>query len=168
MNIKEECKRLWNWLYGKKDEVGEMDHRDVFMGHIVSELLLTSTHNDFAFVQLYQLKPIHPVDNRENTIKATQERAKKIVQYKDRLLRSQKMTKEDLAEILPSATYIRAIQDTDGSYATFEGNGRIAALKQVFSPEDNLEIEVDVYHPKKIKRTQKKLAKLRKMYGMKG
>ncbi len=166
MKIKNEVERLWNWIWGKRNEVKDLDHRDVFMGHIVLEILQTSTKNEFQLIPLYNLLPIHPVNNRESTIQATKERAQKVEHYKAKILEKKKMTKEDLAEVLPSATFIRAIEDKDGTYATFEGNGRIAALKSVFRPQDEIEIEVDVYYPKKIKRSQKKLKKLRKMYNL--
>jgi len=164
MNIKNECRRLWNWIWGKRHEAKDLDHRDVFMGHIVLEILQTSKKNAFVSIPLFQLKPIHPTNNRATTVKATRERAEKIKAYKADLLNVKMISKERLAELMPSATYIRAIKDADESYATFEGNGRVAALKEVFTPEDDIQIEVDVYYPKKLKRSQKKIKKLRKMY----
>lgn len=166
MIILDEVKRISHWLWSKRSEVAQMDYRDAFMAHLVLEIIQTSVNNDFNYASLYELHPIHPVDNRENTIKATNERAKKIQKSAERLLGEQKVSKESLAQVLPSTTYIRAIPDGNNGYYTFEGNGRVAALKQVFIPEDNISIELDVYHPKKLKQSQRKVRKLRKMFGM--
>lgn len=153
--ISNEIKRLWEWLYGKRTEVAQMDHRDAYMGKIVLEILQTSTENKFQYIPLYNLKPIHPVDNRENTIKATQERASKVSEYKEKILKTKKVSKELISEILPSATYIRAIPADDEYFYSIEGNGRIAAFLKNFSKDDNISLEVDVYYPKKLKSSQK-------------
>lgn len=164
MNIINEIKRLWNWFYEKRSEVAQMDHKDAFMGKIVFEILQTSTKNEFIFIPLHSLIAIHPVDNRENTIKATKKRAKKVAQYKKELLKTKKISKEKIAEILPSATYIRAIPAPHGNYYSIEGNGRIAAFLQNFDKQDNIKLEIDVYYPKNLEKSQTDIQKLRKMY----
>jgi len=162
----EEISRLWNWLWGKKDEVTQMDYRDAYMAHLVLDILQTSQRNEFVMVPLNKIFPIHPTDNRENTIQATNKRAEIIEEYKPELLKMKRLSKERLAELMPSATYMRAISKNAHEYYSFEGNGRIAALKQVFSDHDGIEIEMDIYHPKNIKRSRKKIRKLRKLHGM--
>lgn len=162
----EEIKRLFNWLWAKRSEAAQLDYRDAFMGHLVLEIMQTSIKNEFKLIKLHESRAIHPTDNRENTIKATNERAELIREQKETLLQNPMFSKEVIAELMPSATYIRAIEDGKGGYFTFEGNGRVAALKQVFDPQDEVEIEVDLYHPKKLKRSQKKIRKLRKMHRM--
>lgn len=76
------------------------------------------------------------------------------------------MSKELLAELLPSLTYVRVIHANDDRFYCFEGNGRIAALKSVFTPQDNLLVEVEVFFPKNARRSIKKIQKLRKLHKM--
>jgi hypothetical protein len=165
--IGQELSRLWDWLWSKRSEVAEMDHRDAYMAHVVLEILQTSSSNEFMFVPLYQTIPIHPTHNRENTVEAVNKRAKAISERKQEILKKGRISKELLSELMPSATYIRAIESGDGGYFTFEGNGRVAALKQVFSPHDKIQIELNIFYPKKVKKSQQKIIKLRRMHSMK-
>ena len=160
-----EVQRVCRWLYSKRSELAQVQYRDFLMAHIIFEILRTSTRQEFKFITLYHLNPIHPVNNRENTIRFTQERVKNVLKHKNSLLKKREISKEDMIEILPSANYVRAIQSKKGSYYTFEGNGRIAALKEVFLQEDKIEVEVCVYYPKNLKRALAKIKKLKKMYG---
>lgn len=159
-------KRLWHWLWGKRNELGDLSYKDAFMAQIVLEITAVGTPHEFRFIPLHQTKYIHPVDNREPTVQATKERAAVIAKRKDELLGIKQLSKELIAELMPSATYLRAIQDKDGQYVTFEGNGRVAALKQVFDPADNIEIEVDFYAPTKPKQILKNIHKLRRMHNL--
>ncbi len=167
MNIIEEAKRIWNWLFAKRSELAQLGYKDAFMAHIVIEIMQKNRGHEFKYCPLYSLDPIHPVDNRENALKATKQRADDIRPHKSKLLKMGRLSKEVLAEYLPSATYARVVPMSEDRFVTFEGNGRVAALKMVFAPEDNIEIEVDVYYPKRPRRIRRKIKKLRAMHGMK-
>ncbi|MBT3230221.1 hypothetical protein HN358_00345 [Candidatus Uhrbacteria bacterium] len=166
MNIANEIKQIWNWLFSKRSEFLQLGYKDAFMAQIVMEILQNNIKHDFEYCKLYKLDPIHPVDNRENAMQATKDRAEKLKPHKSLLLKKRKLSKEDLAKYLPSATYMRAVPMQDNRYVTFEGNGRIAALKQVFSTEDKIEIELEIFQPKHKRRIQKKINKLRAMHGL--
>lgn len=165
--ISSELNRLWQWFWSKRSEIAQMDYRDALMAQLVLEILQTSIKHEFRYVPLFNCKPIHPTDNRENTFQATQARVDVIQARKEELLQTRLLSKEIIAELMPSATYIRGIPYQEDHCFTIEGNGRVAALKQVFSPEDRIEIELDLYYPKKLERSQKKILKLRKMHGFK-
>jgi len=164
--LKKDINRLWSWLFEKRSEIFEMNYKDAFMAQIVVEILQSSKTNNFNLIPLYNLRPIHPVDNRDNTIQATKKRIEILNIHKNKLLKNKKVTRNDLAKYLPSATYIRGVPINDKEFYIFDGNGRIEALKQTFCPSDNMKIEVDVYHPANLKRTLKNIEKLRKMHEM--
>jgi hypothetical protein len=128
--------------------------------------LQTSKANSFAYVDLSDLHPLHPTDNRENTVEAIAKRAAVIEERRDALLEKKRISKEMIAELMPSATYIRVIPRAKGGFVTFEGNGRVAALNAVFSSSDDIRIEVDVYHPKRQRKIERMVKKLHKMHGM--
>jgi len=161
-----EIKKVWNWLFAKRSELFQMNHKDALMAHIVVDIMQNSKKHGFKYCKLHSLDPIHPVDNRKNTIRATQERVNKLKPYRNKLLKRRKLSKEDLSKYLPSATYARAIPTSEGRHFTFEGNGRIAALKQIFTPQDNIEIELDVYYPRHGRKVRRNIKKLRAMHGM--
>ena len=161
-----EIKRVWTWLIGKRAEIKHLTYKDAFMAGVVLEIMQSSTAPTNKTIPLYSIDPIHPVDNRENTIQATKSREEILQQHRQRILRTGTMTKELMAGLLPSLTYIRVVQSNDDRYFCFEGNGRIAALKRVFSESDNLSVEVDLFTPRNAKRTMKKLHHLRKMHKM--
>lgn len=162
-----EIKQILNWLFAKRSEVLQMNYKDALLAHIIVEIVQSNKKHQFEYCDLYKLDLVHPVDNRENTIQATKERANKLKPHKAKLLKKNKLSKEDLARYLPSATYARAVPTKRGRYITFEGNGRVAALKQVFAPEDKIQIELEIFYPKHPRRVQRRINKLRALHGMK-
>ncbi|MBT4856652.1 hypothetical protein HON52_00490 [Candidatus Uhrbacteria bacterium] len=160
-----ELKRVWSWLGGKRSEIHQLNYKDAFMAHLVLEIMQTSPKPKTKVVPLYSLIPIHPVDNREATIESTKKRAGILATHKKKILKEGSMTKELSAKYLPSLTYIRGVS-SGSEYYTFEGNGRVAALKAVFLKNDNLDIEIEVFQPKKQGKAIKKIKKLRRMHRM--
>lgn len=165
-SLLQEVNRLWGWVSSKTGELHQLDHRDAYMAHLVLQILQTSKANSFAYVDLSDLHPLHPTDNRENTVAAIEKRAAVIEKRKDALLEKKHLSKEVIAELMPSATYIRVISRSKGGFVTFEGNGRVAALNHVFVPSDGIRVEVDVYHPKRLRNIERMVKKLHKMHGM--
>ena len=72
----------------------------------------------------------------------------------------------DLAEVLPSVSWIKTVRESDQSYLTYEGNGRLAALHQVFGPEADLKVEVELYHFRRTKKIVRRLNRLRRLNGL--
>ncbi len=95
-------------------------------------------------VPLFKLQQVHAID-RENAIAATEERRKSLTEVKSLLLQQKEINREFLGKYLPSVSWIKVIKHPDGYYVAFEGNGRVAALQQVFLPIDNIKIEVEKY-----------------------
>ena len=132
------------------------------MAQIVMEIMSGSKSNGFAYVPLDALSPLHPVDNREDTIAATEKRAEAVFKQRDAILQKKTLSKEEIAQLMPSVTYIRAVP-SNGGYTVFEGNGRLAALQKALTGED-IQVEIDIYHPRRHSVILKKIKKLAKMY----
>jgi len=136
------------------------------MARLVLEIMQTSPKPTSQYIPLSAINPIHPTDNRESTVKATRERATILAVNKERFLKTSKITKTAMAELMPSLTHIRVVSAGNGQFFCFEGNGRIAALKTIFTNEDRLHVEVDVFQPKRQKRVLRNIRRLRAMHNM--
>jgi len=68
-----------------------------------------------------------------------------------------------LNEYLPSISWIKVISNGKRGFYTFEWNGRLAALQEVFAKKDKIKIEVELYEVTKHKKILKYLEKLQKM-----
>ena len=73
---------------------------------------------------------------------------------------------KSLAEYLPSISCIKVVAANKLNYLAFEGNGRIAALKEVFGDREDILLEVEEYHFKNKKSIIRILNRLRKLNGL--
>ncbi len=76
------------------------------------------------------------------------------------------MTCELLAEYLPSISWMKVVEHQSGRYIAFEGNGRLAAMQEVFSPEDGMRVEVEQYHLRNTPKIVRRLDRVRRMNGL--
>ena len=152
------------YLLGKTSELGELEAKDAFLGKTVVDIHLKRTHSEFKMVPLFNLKQIHAID-RDNAIQATEKRVEKLLSAKDRLLDKKQITREVLAEYLPSVSWIKVVKQDDDSYISYEGNGRLVALQKVFSPADEINIEVEEYYFKNPKVILRQMLKVRRLNG---
>jgi hypothetical protein len=86
--------------------------------------------------------------------------------HKEELLGHGQISCELLAQYLPSVSWIKVVHEKEGSYLAFEGNGRVAAMQQVFSPEENLAVEVEQYHFRNPRKIIKRLNRVRRLNGL--
>lgn len=93
---------------------------------------------------LFCIALFHPI-NRETAFKKTEERTRAIASCKQELLRQGVITMDFLKEITPSAHLVKVVRAGGDACIVFEGNGRIAAFQKVFTPQDNMKIEVELY-----------------------
>ncbi len=116
-------------------------------------------------VPLFALKQIHAID-RENAIKATRKRVLALEEAKAVLLQKQDITREILAEYLPSVSWIKVVKETNSSYISYEGNGRLAALQKVFSLSDEINVEVEEYFFKNPQKILRRVSGVRRLNGL--
>lgn len=138
-------KKFCSYLLGKKSEIQELDSKDIVMTKTILDIHRKRTHKEFVLVPLFAIKPIHRID-RESALEAKAKRVQSLEDCKDELLITRKITRAVLAERLPSVSWIKVVQENPDSYLAYEGNGRVEAMQQVFSSEDEILVEVEQYY----------------------
>lgn len=135
--------RWWHYLHGKRSEVAQMDYKDAYMAKVVMDIHRKRSGKRLTRVPLAQLEPIHRID-RENALRATRERAEALLANRDALLAEKVLDSETLQSIMPSVSHIKVVQDGE-RWLAFEGNGRLYAMREVFSASDGMRVEVEEY-----------------------
>jgi hypothetical protein len=135
--------KWWHYLLGKRSEVAQMDYKDAYLAKVVLDIHRKRSGKRTIRVPLARLEPIHRID-RENAMRATRERVDALRPHRDALLATQLLDGEALQAILPSVSSIKVVQDGE-RWLAFEGNGRLYAMREVFAPEDAMQVEVEEY-----------------------
>lgn len=133
----------WRYLLGKRSEVAQMDHKDAYMAKVVLDIHRKRRDKRVIRVPLAKLEPIHRID-RDNALEATRKRAEALRAHRETLLAARLLDAEALQAIIPSVSQIKVVQDGE-RWLAFEGNGRLYAMREVFSPEDGMQVEVEEY-----------------------
>ena len=158
-------RRFVAYLLGKTDEFQDLDLKDVLMAKVILDIHRRRIRKEFEFIPLGHLKPIHTLD-RPNAIQSTEARIEALGPHRERLLSAGRVTCDDLAELVPSVSWIKVVEENQGSFLAYEGNGRLAALHGVFGPDADLEVEVEVYHFRNSKKIVRRLNRLRRLNGL--
>ncbi len=138
-------KTFFSYLWSKKTELSDMDEKDALLAKVVMDIHRKRSHSSFEVVPLYSISPIHPI-NRDSAIKATEERAATLKEHKDILLKQENLTQDVLHVYIPSVSAIKVVEVEQNQYVAYEGNGRLAALQAVFTEDENISLEVELYH----------------------
>lgn len=117
---------------------------------------------EVVLVPLHSIQAIHRLD-RETAVQAVAERTATLQTHRSKLVADRKITCERLAELMPSVSWIKTVQSAADEYLSFEGNGRLAAMKNVFKPADEMMVEVEVYRFKNPRPILAKLNRVRRM-----
>ena len=133
-----------DYLDDKKSELKDLRFRDVLLAKAFADILRYTDKTEMKYVPLSSITPIHCID-RESAIDKVNERSEILAEHKAELLNIGKLNKESLLDYLPSVSGIKVIKEKEESYISFEGNGRVAAFKQVFSEDDVIQLEVEEY-----------------------
>ena len=154
----------WHYLLGKRGELAHMDHKDAYMAKVVMDIHRKRTGKTLVRVPLAQLEPIHRID-RESALRSARERADALRTHRDTLLTTKLLDSEALQTIIPSVSQIKVVRDGD-RWLAFEGNGRLYAMREVFAPEDGMQVEVEEYlfdDSRSIRRRLKRVRKLNRL-----
>ena len=87
-------------------------------------------------------------------------------EVKDKLLEKRKITREVLAEYLPSVSSIKVVQESVNSVIAYEGNGRLTALQSVFTPADEIMVEVEKYYFRNPEKILRRMNRVRRLNGL--
>jgi hypothetical protein len=135
--------KWWHYLLGKRSEVAQMDYKDAYLAKVVLDIHRKRSGKRTIRVPLARLEPVHRID-RENAMRATRARVDALRPHRDALLATRVLDGEALQAILPSVSCIKVVQDGE-RWLAFEGNGRLYAMREVFAPEDGMQVEVEEY-----------------------
>ncbi len=157
--------KFTTYLWGKKSELKSLDERDVLLAKVVMDIHRKKTHSEFVFVPLFSIFKIHPI-NRSNSLQETQNRINILQTEKTNLLKIQKLSKDELAQYLPSVSAIKVVRENTTSYIAYEGNGRLVALQTVFCPDDNIHIEIEEYRFTNPRRIIRRMNRVRRLHDL--
>lgn len=160
----ETIRHWWHYLLGKRSEVAEMDYKDAYMGKVILDIHRKRREKRVTQVPLARLEPIHRID-RENALRATRERIEALRPQRDTLLTTKLLDGAALQTHIPSVSRIKVVQDGD-LWLAFEGNGRLYAMREVFAPEDDMQVEVEEYifdDPRSIQRRLRRVRRLNRL-----
>ncbi len=162
MAILDGIKSFISYILGKKSEVQDLDVKDVLLAKAVLDIHRKRSHKSVVSVPLFAIKKVHRLD-RESSMLATQQRVSTLEANKEDLLEAREMTCELLAKYLPSISWIKVVEHEPGEFIAFEGNGRLAAMQEAFSPEDRMNVEVEQYHFRDTSKIARRLNRVRKL-----
>ena len=153
------------YLWGKKSELRSINECDVLLAKVVMEIHRKRSHSKFVFVPLFSIYQIHPI-NRDNSLKTTENRINMLQVRKNDLLKNKKISKDELSQCLPSVSAIKAVRENKISYIAYEGNGRLVALQTVFSPADDIYIEIEEYYFSNSSKIIRRMNRIRRLHGL--
>lgn len=136
--------RLYNYLFHKRSEILSLDEKDIFMAKIVMDIQLGKASTRFISAPIRDLIAIHPVDNRETTVKSIKDRARILRAHRETIIGGGMISNEALKQYIPSISPIMVVSDGE-KYYTFEGNGRVAAIREAYPDAPDLRVEVELY-----------------------
>jgi hypothetical protein len=137
------------------------------MAKVVLDIHRKRTHSEFVHVPLHAILPIHPIDRGE--AKDTKDKRVLAVEANQGSIPlSGRIGREWLETHLPSVSAIKVVRLADGLYVSYEGNGRLGALQQVFAPRTDLLVEVELYHfrPRHLPTIARRINRVRRWNGL--
>ena len=137
------------------------------MGKIVLDVHRKRLETSMASIPLHQLQPIHPID-RDEARETMQRRACVVEAHRSEILERGNLPVAFLHEFLPSISNIKVVGLGNGLYVAFEGNGRLAAIREGLGPEADVDVEVELYHldRKARKKLKRRIERVRRWNGL--
>jgi len=136
-----------SYLYEKRSELRRMRFRDLLLAKAVADIHRHCVRQQNRLVPIWSIDPIHGLDRAPALVKLKARTEVLESRWKE-ILRHQPLTRSLLLNILPSVSGIKVIYADKNRFIGFEGNGRLAALKEVCTRQDELSTEVEVYRRK--------------------
>ena len=152
---------FFRYIYAKRSELQELRFRDILMAKAVTDIHRHVVRKKSKVVPLWSIHPLHCLD-RESSLVKLDERVRVLTTHRDEIKRLKVLTRKRLLNYLPSISGIKVIRDGHGGYISFDGNGRVEALRQAFSSSDNLKLEVEVYYVDDLKKILRRVRRVQK------
>ena len=158
-------RNFFKYLINKRTELADLEAKDALLAKVILDIHRKRSHSSFVTVGLFSVKPIHAIDH-DNAIQDTEKRIQALQRKKNLLLEKKILTKDLLAEVLPSISAIKVVKQSENNYIAYEGNGRLAALHKTFSESDGIMIEVEEYHFRNTTKILRRMDRVRRLNGL--
>lgn len=142
--LTEDISAFFKYLARKKSDVARMNESDALLAKVVLDIHRKRTGTEMVFVPLKSIGPIHPVD-RGIAAEDVSKRAEIVSENKAEILETRKISSDWLSAHIPSVSNIKVVEIRTGDFVSFEGNGRLEALRRVFRDEADVTVEVEQY-----------------------
>ena len=154
------------YLLGKSSELRDLDRDDVLLGKAVVDIHRKKRATEMTDIPLSDILPIHPID-REEAIEMMKERAAVVREHLAGIESRRRITREFLHEFLPSVSNIKVADLGNGEFVSFEGNGRLGALRAALGANAAIPVEVELYRfdPKDRAKLRRRIRRLRRRNG---
>lgn len=149
------------YVYDKRSELQHLRFRDILMARAVTDIHRHVVRKKVKTVPLWSIRPMHCLDRESAQVKLDQ-RVQVLTGHRQEIKKLNVLTGKRLSNYLPSISGIKVISGGHGGYISFEGNGRVEALRQVFSNGDNLKLEVEVYYVDDLKKILRRVRRVQK------
>ena len=136
---------LIRYFYAKRTELQHLRFRDILLAKAVTDIHRHVVRKKTRMVPLWSIHPLHCLD-RESALNKLEDRVQVLREHKDEIRRHRSLTGKRLLNYLPSISGIKVVRDGRDGYISFEGNGRVEALRRVFPSSDGLKLEVEIYY----------------------
>lgn len=136
---------LASYFYDKRSELLDLRFRDLLLAKAVADIHRYCEGQETKLVKLSRISPIHCID-RLPALKKLKQRVSQLRKNRQQLIKGKQLSKEKLLDIMPSVSGIKVIPDNTGGFISFEGNGRVEALKRVFDKDKDITLEVEIYN----------------------
>jgi hypothetical protein len=128
--------KIFKYFFNKRSEIYDLDFKDALLAQANARIYRKRKHKSKKMVLLKHLKPIHGLD-RENAQQVLDKRKRELEENREHILINNEIRMDVFMKYLPSISFIRVVEANSMNYLAFEGNGRIAALKEVLANKGN-------------------------------
>jgi hypothetical protein len=154
--------RVKNWLLHKSPELSQLSLTDALLAKIIISIRQEACGRTFESVPLTDIRPLHPID-RQTAREKVLSRAAALESNKQSILESGIHVSNNVIEkYMPSVSPIQVVRYKD-HFLSFEGNGRLQALQQVFL-KDGITVDAEVFLIREKSAIWNDIERLLKMY----
>jgi len=111
---------------------------------IALRILQAKTRIHKELIPLSDLSRLHEI-RTAGAIEKKKQRVIDLRVHTDEVVQTQAITYEMQRRFLPSFGPMKAVQDTDGKYYIWDGNGRLEAIREAFDDYPDLKVEIEIY-----------------------
>merc|ERR1711964_321257 len=138
------------WL-GKVPEIFQMNMSDMYLLNANNSIHNHKAGETKILIPLSDLRPIHPID-RSTAISQCEERAQAArealpwIRENNMTITEELIANEPSLECFKSVTGLQVVALRNGTFVTFEGNGRREALQRAFPRSSEIMVEVRLFY----------------------